>query len=107
MSWCDCFAANAEKPFGASIVIENVVYGSGMAASKKNAKAAAGVTSFLSPVTLALIVNLNVFVFLPAAEQALAVLIPNIDKLRQGDAPTTDKKPIPQTDNEFTVSCSS
>ena len=41
------FLANAEKPFGASIVIENVVYGSGMAASKKNAKAAAGVTSYL------------------------------------------------------------
>ena len=58
------FLANAEKPFGASIVIENVVYGSGMAASKKNAKAAAGVTSYLSPVTLAMFVKLDVSIFL-------------------------------------------
>ena len=34
--------ASAEKPFGVSILIDNIVYGTGMAASKKAAKNAAG-----------------------------------------------------------------
>ena len=35
-------AASAEKPFGVSIVVDKIVYGTGMAASKKAAKNAAG-----------------------------------------------------------------